>query len=672
LSERWIELTPFLLLLLLFAPAHPVMAATWRPLPRVHALAVLQRIQGLLQMLSMPECPGLPVNILTPHECPLDPTTTWFTPKYDGDRLLCFGEYHGKSDRHKGHHKVLLHFVDRAMQVFMGGVITTSQPVSRSSCNFLLDGEFCKRSNSLHVFDILVYKGKTCLDARTLSGRMKFAVAVLHMLGSPRKVVPRCGLRMLLKPMFAAASLPLVADTSKHGVPVDGVVALDTAHLKSRPKKWKPPEKITCDFLLANNQQLYVSGGSGRNLVYVDSVALPHKPYAVPVIVECRYDHTKPSLDPSPDSCLPQGQWVIDRVRKDKSVPNSIQVYERNTSLMLAPFPLRQLLKKPTAETATATGATATGATPPQAKRGRTTPARCNNSSSTCLATASSRSPASSYYAQTAVTRSQSKSVHMKNFHNVVVKDHAYRTYLTKQTTHVLELGVGRGGDQGRLVKYGCNCVEKIVCVDVDPDGLREAEKRWQRASRAFHKPPDTTFVERDLTSAYITEKFADEHWHEFDFVSAQFSVHYFMEQLYEWLPNVVKEGGVFVCTLFDGAAVRALLEGEPDGKKEWTIDGQKQAELVLDADEGTVSMWMDTIGKHQVEPLHDIDFVVDTMKGRGFECVERRPFATFPWGGFPATDPMRSFSNLYVLLAFRRKKDTTTTFDDDFTFSFD
>ena len=171
-----------------------------------------------------------------------------------------------------------------------------------------------------------------------------------------------------------------------------------------------------------------------------------------------------------------------------------------------------------------------------------------------------------------------------------------------------------------------------------------------------------TEFIELNLSSSYSAEQFADKHDHTYQLVSAHFSAHYFLDNLTEpLLPALVADGGVFVCTLFDGDAVRELLRAAPGGKREWRIDGELQTSLRFAGaegdDESAVKVYVDTIGQEIEEPLCDLSDFCRRMEASGFKLLERRSFSSFPSPEFPADHPMRSFSNLYTCLAFEKEK---------------
>ena len=592
------------------------------PTPPVVAYGVLQRLQTNLQLRSMPTCPGLPVDILTPDLLPVDPEFTWVSPKDDGSRMICFGEYAGRRKQSK-QRQVLVHLVDRAMRVFRVGVIPVREGITRGACNFVIGGELLNRC--FRIFDVLSYKCKSCLDGMLFPERFRFGVAVLDALGSGvSATLGRTQIEMTLKPFYAHGSLAFVSDPANHAVASDGLVFVNTRYQKCRLLKFKPASHITNDFLLVDNSALYVDGGSGRSLMYVDRVAdRLVDPDAEPIVVECRYEFGLPSVDPLPDSPLAKGQWIIVRTREDKGTANNVHVHERNVRLLMSHFTIDDLL--------------ANG---------------CSAERMHAAPQASAKTQA--YYNPSATARHLSKSMVMKRFHTTEVKDAMYASYLAGDapSVSVMELGAGRGGDWPRLLKHGGDRLRRVTFVDIDPHGLEEAERRWNTSyGQCLKHRPATDFVELDLSSEYGAAKFADVHDHKYELVSAHFSAHYFLDNLPSvLLPELVADGGVFVCTLFDGRAVREMLGNTPDGKREWTINGELQTSVrFADDSEQAVQVYVDTIGQEIEEPLCDLDSFCRRMEDNGFKLLERRSFESFPSPEFSADHPMRSFSNLYT-----------------------
>ena len=669
------------------------------PLLPTHACVVLQRLEKRLGLRSLVKLPGIPVDILTLSQCRMPADTTCVTPKYDGERMLCMGadagpamtcrvggQPHKRSggdgfDDGNGRRRVAIHFINRSLKVFYAGIAVTHTGVRRSACNFILDGELCTTggtssyggaaggapvSRAFFAFDTVLHKGKTCLDCRSLCDRLNFAAAILHGLGSPTCVLPRHNIRLLLKPFYGFDSRYHVADTENHDIRVDGVIFADTRDLLARPLKWKPSDRVTCDYLLKDNCRLFAATSSeaGAPLVYVNSIDQPCIPHAPEAFVECRYDDSVDNVffgDPAaPATPLPPGRWVVVGYRHDRCHPNSIHVVRRNVDLMVTQLSLSSVV----ARKANGDGGS------------RSEGADCSGSAD------DSKGPqpppsSSSYYAPNAVKRSRSLSLAMKNFH-CGVKSELYRANMEAgQSRRVLELGVGRGADMARIASFGCQTLQMLVCVDVDNNGLKKAQQRWQALAATCAKRPTSVFRQLDLCDADATARFAGEYAanggtdRRFDLVSAHFSAHYFMNALPAWLPDVVRPNGVFVCTLFDGEVVKRLLDVAADGTVQWVVDGVLQASLrLVDSVDstvgrtgfcgrmGTVAVWIDTIGVEQVESLWHIDDVVATMAASGLQCVERRPFAEFRHHAFHAKDPMRTFSDLNVALVFRRRRD--------------
>lgn len=269
----------------------------------------------------------------------------------------------------------------------------------------------------------------------------------------------------------------------------------------------------------------------------------------------------------------------------------------------------------------------------------------------------------------------------MKGAHGAVKDAGCYQAYAGGAgVTDVLELGVGRGADLFRLFKRA-RFMRCFVGVDVDPHALKEAKRRWKLAAAtndAKHAAPVVAaFVKSDLDSLYSANRLCDDYSHQFQLVSAQFCVHYFLDTLPEIVGSVLAPNGHFVCTLLDGKAVRASLQGrrEQGFAREWRMDGVLQTSLrLVDKDGGAVevardathvAVFVDTIGQEIVERLVDLEALITRMGGEGVVCVDRRAFTSFPSDFYLESDPMYTFSALYSLLAFQRRAVENAPWDD-------
>jgi SAM-dependent methyltransferase len=564
---------------------------------------------------------------------PLNEHHTLVTPKYDYDRFVCLGEHDGPvtGDRQR----VKLFMINRALDVWLAGSITTKPGVRPSMCNFVLDGEFDASSKTLHIFDVLSYKHKNLLDCRTFPDRFKFAPAIVF------GVQLSSCIRLAVKPMYAFTDLEALSRTRSTSVATDGFIFIDTQLLRSQPVKWKPVEQITNDFILANNRDLYVSNGSGRNLIFIDEVDLPRIVGAVPRIVECRYDTSKPPINPGHDLDLSPGQWTVARIRMDKSSPNHMSVFERNIELIRNGFRLDTVIAN-------------VAPRPPGFDTDRT----------------DRTDVPKTYYSSSAASRTTSLAAAMRNFHNRTVKEQSFRKYYGGSIRVVMDIGCGRGGDVFRHCKYATSNVKSIFFVDNDAGALQEAQVRWNKATSRFKHAVDARWVKADMNSSEDAYSLAATIAN-VDLAISHFSAHYYLERLPQFLSDTLSDGGLFVCTLFDGERVRTLLGTEPRNKKEWQMQGRTVTSLAMSAaDPDTVDVFIDTIGHVIPEPLHNLVRFRQSMEAAGFTCLESRPFGTIDShdGTFAPDHPLRSFSNLYTLMVFEKKK-TLMPWESGFSF---
>jgi SAM-dependent methyltransferase len=609
---------------------------------------VLERLRLLVRQPVLRRCPGQPVDVLMPADLPVQDPTFVVSGKTDGTRLLMLGLAVA------GSKSVQVFFVDRALAVFRGGDILTSGFAKAAHHKpFALDTE--RHGDALWILDVLVFKGRSCLwGARAFLDRIKFSVPLLLKL---RDAALPCGLRLRMKPFYDIQSLSWVVAREKAKempFPTDGLVFVNREFARARPLKWKPPGSHTCDFYLCedDNALFLEAPDVDQGTVYVDRLAEPFRCTGVRRpgrfgVVECRYVVGREPQDPDPQSPLPAGCWEVVRERRDKDTANSVHVFDRNVQLIRANVTRRDLLHGPQL-----------------AHAGRDEDYCCEPFVPDDGSGAAQ--PETPYFSATATKRWNSRSLVMKNFHNNVVKGlGCYKAAGGTEVQRLLELGIGRGADLPRITEHFPNLVE-LVGLDKSKPALQEANKRWLQANRCSARGDDAPqgavdarFEVLDLTSAFGCEMFSRRHEDTFDMVACNFAVHYFHDSVPSFAASVLRTDGVFVCTLFDGAAVRALLlEQKPEHAREWVMGGDVQTRLELLRDEQHVAVFVDTIGHSIVEPLVDVDEFVDRMRDEDMVLENRRSFSEFDGGeAFPPTHPMRSFSNLYVLLSFRKTK---------------
>ena len=230
----------------------------------------------------------------------------------------------------------------------------------------------------------------------------------------------------------------------------------------------------------------------------------------------------------------------------------------------------------------------------------------------------------------------------MKHWHNRVVKQFLYQKYVPGKAA-ICELGAGRGADVWRI---GQNADEKslkmLVAVDQDSNALQEYKQRWFNLGNCGHESlvdsVDFRTLEMDLTDKVDTERLYEQFDKTFDMVFANFSMHYFVDNVFQILNDIVKPGGFFCATLFDEQKVLDLLEEEfqKTGKREkiYLIDGEKQASIKkVEKEENVrdhyISVWMDSIGIEHEEPLVGIqEFIYSLEQTGNFQFIKGALFS--------------------------------------------
>ena len=139
----------------------------------------------------------------------------------------------------------------------------------------------------------------------------------------------------------------------------------------------------------------------------------------------------------------------------------------------------------------------------------------------------------------------------MRLFHNRIKCDLIRKAICEKPDIHLLDIGVGRGGDMFKWDQCG---VEYAIGFDPEFSYIEEAKRRFAHSNlmgkRNYH------FVNCLSMDAL---KLPDQ---SMDIVSCQFAIHYFLEseetfvRCLEQVGRVLRNDGVFVGTFMDGDVV--------------------------------------------------------------------------------------------------------------------
>lgn len=251
----------------------------------------------------------------------------------------------------------------------------------------------------------------------------------------------------------------------------------------------------------------------------------------------------------------------------------------------------------------------------------------------------------------------------------------------------VVDLAAGRGSDLFTYNGYG---VQNILCMDIDQAALEELGNRsWSFADThpyVFNRPPSVNArvytLQNDLftpaaqTLETIESRGIPVPVGQVDGVVINLALHYMMKDV-KALNNVVtlvnkllKPGGVFIFTTFDGKRVFKLLENVATGKS-WDIyepDGNtvkyslkkkyKDAKFKMGLTVGVVHPFSN--GKHYDEPLADIDQIIEAFEDVKFKLVQKGSFADWTdkfkkfdahWFGQLTTDDKR-YDALYAYVS--------------------
>jgi hypothetical protein len=178
----------------------------------------------------------------------------------------------------------------------------------------------------------------------------------------------------------------------------------------------------------------------------------------------------------------------------------------------------------------------------------------------------------------------------MRQFHNwiksIIIYTHCHQMYQHDKQLSILDIACGRGAD---IMKFYYAKAALYVGIDIDNEGLvsmvNGAVSRYNQMRKTHPNFPKSFFIQADCGALLnyddqeralngmtndnrnlLNKFFPKGSETTFDRVNCQFALHYFLRNTESWsnfksnLNTVLKPGGYFMTTLFDGESVAKLL----------------------------------------------------------------------------------------------------------------
>jgi len=165
-------------------------------------------------------------------------------------------------------------------------------------------------------------------------------------------------------------------------------------------------------------------------------------------------------------------------------------------------------------------------------------------------------------FAMTMKQRSESDTIHVKEFHNAIKRALLLCFCANKQ--RLLDIGCGRGGDINKWLETGLTYVKGI---DASITSVQECRSRFYNCRNRDKLPK----LEASFDAMMYFGHQDVQELKLFDCVSAMFSLHYFFESeqmLHQTIKNIsnnLKPGGVFFGCLPDGKRILATLDDQTE-----------------------------------------------------------------------------------------------------------
>ncbi len=276
----------------------------------------------------------------------------------------------------------------------------------------------------------------------------------------------------------------------------------------------------------------------------------------------------------------------------------------------------------------------------------------------------------SQYYVNT-IDRDKLLMHHMNSFHNKVIKEQLI-TEFSDKTKHIVDVACGRGGDILKYKNYA-----SVLGFDISFEGIfSDNDSAWTRyldfkannkrkhtrmmflpqdmgkQLGSFSDPSDEQSLDEknfqtiskyimgdvnDIDERFTRPKikheldfFKDRVNEKFDVVNCQFALHYFFKDegtlttFCKNVDNLLKDGGHFIGTCFDGVEVNNKFESSEKNKKR--IEGEISGNVVWRIDKGydtfenqkcglAIDVFVESIGQSRREYLVDMEYLQQKFK---------------------------------------------------------
>jgi SAM-dependent methyltransferase len=215
--------------------------------------------------------------------------------------------------------------------------------------------------------------------------------------------------------------------------------------------------------------------------------------------------------------------------------------------------------------------------------------------------------------------------------------DNIYKQHNTKPNNLLLDVAAGRGADIGR---YSNGAFTQVVAVDNDIAALSELSRR--KYSKHFTNIPAINTVQVNFNDDNVLEKLRNIGLPtQYDAISCNFAIHYVakLDDFVKTIDSLLKPGGRFGFTCFDGGRINDLLKGKTLGDS-WIslaennfIKYQLQKMYIGDTltNHGQiVNVKLPFSAELYSENLMNIDYIAELFKKRKYKIHTRKSFADF------------------------------------------
>ncbi|MFW6015034.1 MAG: hypothetical protein ACOCRK_01200 [bacterium] len=537
------------------------------------------------------------------------------------------------AEKTDGEATLCIHYEDRIYEINSKNKIINEIKYKGNNKKSILSiyvGESVTKINKLYIFDVLYSDGKLMTQQKSFTARMN------SLKKYPKKLHTK-------KIFYPIKDIKKVHDKS-YEYDTDGLILVESeeSYYSAGIYKWKPPEKLTCDFYIhipqdSNQIYLYTQAPYGYfkyKLKFIYDKA-NISTIDIPYIITIKADNRTHNL----------GLFIIepdDKYFKIQIKPNTIRNNKESTSYIY------NSIKFSNGDILECSWDAQKGWIPYRKREDKILPNAFETAYSIMntlvnpITIKDLRSPENILLNSGYWVKSLHNTSKLKKFHNGI-KYKLFKKIVTEPKLNLLDIAGGHANDLGKWIMSE---FKKVTIIERDSEAIEEGKKRIEEKKNI---PFYTKYIKGDLIKNIrkITKKLKGESI-VYDITTLFFAIHYFMgskstiENIVKMIDAVTEKDSFFILTSIDGQKIIDLFNaGEninenKDSLKEYSIrNGNIREFVIIKKYTGNklkkygqkIGVYIRSIGTLNDEYLVNLNVLDKLMKDYGFIQIERCHF---------------------------------------------